>query len=139
MRTLPFKQYADFASVQAIRTRTPASFVRQRAMSRSARGSRRGGSGARGMAPDGSVVPASSGAPADAHAVLEAVAANPSLQGAHVIVRQLIQKGIDEVQQPMLREQMTQSLDNMLQLCCRGRGHGLHGPAWWAPHRYRDR
>ena len=49
-------------------------------------------------------------------------------------MRQLIQKGIDEVQQPMLREQMTQSLDNMLQLCCRGRGHGLHGPAWWAPH-----
>ena len=84
-------------------------------MSRSARGSRRGGSNARGAVPDGSVVPASSGAPADAHAVLEAVAANPSLQGAHVIVRQLIQKGIDEVQQPLLRSQMTQCLDDMLQ------------------------
>ena len=59
-------------------------------------------------------MPAAAAAPADAHAVLEAVAANPALQGAHVIVRELIQKGIDAVQQPNLRSQMTQTLDEML-------------------------
>ena len=79
-------------------------------MSRSARGNRRG---TRGAVPDGTV-PASAGAPADAATVLEAVRANPALRGAHVIVRDLILKGIESTPQPNLRSQMTQTLDEML-------------------------
>ena len=82
-------------------------------MSRSARGNRRGGTSARGAVPDGSVPAAVSG-PADTATVLAAVRGNPALQGAHVIVRELIQKGIEVVPLPNLRVQMAQSLEEMV-------------------------
>lgn len=79
-------------------------------MSRSARGNRRG---ARGAAADVSVT-AASDAPADTATVLEAVRANPALRTAHVIVRDLILKGIESVPHTNLRSQMAQTLEEML-------------------------
>ncbi|KAL1507809.1 hypothetical protein AB1Y20_007417 [Prymnesium parvum] len=79
-------------------------------MSRSTRANRRG---TRSGGADSGVA-AGAGGPADTATVLEAVRANPDLRTAHVIVRDLILKGIEGVALPNLRRQMTQTLDDML-------------------------
>jgi hypothetical protein len=60
-------------------------------MSRSARGGRRGGH----RSNEHVVPPTASAAPTDARSVLEAVASNPALQGAHVILMSLVKQGIE--------------------------------------------
>ena len=81
--------------------------------------SRRGGSGRRtngGRAVENGAMNSPPAAPADARTVLEAVAANPGLRsGAHVVLRDLIEKGIAGVQQPVLRQYMAEAFSGMLQ------------------------
>lgn len=47
--------------------------------------------------------------------ILQMVAANPMLQGAHVVQRALIQHGLDQMEQPTLRKLATAGLADMLQ------------------------
>jgi len=81
--------------------------------------SRRGGSGRRGGGGGSRAAaaePEAVSAPADARTVLEAVQANPvQLQGAHVVLRDLIEKAVEGTAQPGLRQQMTEAFSTMLQ------------------------
>ena len=52
---------------------------------------------------------------ADARTVLDAVAANPALQNAHVVIRQLVQVGIEGIPQPAVRDAANLALVQMLQ------------------------
>jgi len=69
--------------------------------------SRRGGSGRRGGGGGSRAAaaePEAVSAPADARTVLDAVQANPvQLQGAHVVLRDLIEKAVEGTAQPGLR------------------------------------
>ena len=77
-------------------------------MSRQGRGRSRGGRAQESGA-------ANAAAPADPRQTLEAVKADPRLRGAHVVVRELIEKGIAACPLPNLRQQMVEQFTEMLQ------------------------
>ena len=103
--------------------------------------SRRGGSGRRtngGRAAENGAMNSPPAAPADARTVLEAVAANPGLRsGARVVLRDLIEKGVAGVQQPVLRQAMADAFSSMLQgkgtdfSVLQGTHHRLRSTAAW--------
>lgn len=53
--------------------------------------------------------------PVSARMVLEMVAANPMLQGTHVVNRALVQQGLERIEQPTVRKYASTALVEMLQ------------------------
>lgn len=76
----------------------------------SARGGRRhrndGGDGRAPNSPRGGGGGVPAAVPTDAHSVLQMVAANPALQGVHVVVPALIQQGLPEWVLPTFAEML---------------------------------
>lgn len=85
----------------------------------SARGGRRPGRSSRephsAGAVDVSVGAQAVAEPVSTRTVLDMVAANPVLQGAHVVNRALVQQGVDRIEQLTVRKYATSALAEMLQ------------------------